>query len=212
MADCLIKICGIRCPKIALDAVIAGANLIGIVFDASSPRYASLEIAKAVSKATQEAGATPVAVFVNQSLDEMRYICHETGITTVQLHGPDVRSVHHFLPFHYQRIYVLPVSDNGILPIDADMEKLDENRDWILIDSTTPGQGHRVELHNFQYPYAFPWILAGGLNALNVSSIIETFKPNGVDVSSGVESSRGNKDTKLIHQFIATVRGKTYGE
>lgn len=212
MNDCLIKICGIRCPIIANNAALAGADFIGIIFDAASPRYASLEEAKAVSKATKEAGAIPVAVFVNQSLEEMLHICKETHIETVQLHGQKVRAIHHLLPAHFQRIYVLSVSDNGILPIDSSIQTLDKNRDFILIDSATPGLGKQAALHNFHYPYSLPWILAGGLNDNNVSSLIQTFKPQGVDVSSGVESSRGNKDYALIHQFIEIVRGQIHGK
>ena len=59
----------------------------------------------------------------------------------------------------------------------------------------------------FYYDLPFRWLLAGGLNAFNVVAAINAMQPNGVDVSSGVELNKGNKDIFLIKQFIKSVRG-----
>lgn len=207
MVNQIIKICGIRDPKMATQAAIAGANLIGIIFHPSSPRYVNLNQAAAISNATIKAGGFPVAVFVNHTDLEMRRICEETDIKIVQLHGAIARAHHHLLPDEYQRIYVQTVSDTGELQTDNGLQYLDPNRDLVLIDHSDPGNGTTINRLGFYYNLPFPWILAGGLSSSNVVDAINDLQPDGVDVSSGVESSRGNKDFFLIQQFIASIRG-----
>lgn len=200
MTKKLIKICGIHDPDIAVAAARAGANYIGIIFHSSSPRHVNIEQAVNVAEASRRSGATPVAVFVNQTDVEMRLICEATHIKTVQLHGEIARAHHHLLPDDYQRIYVSSESDNNL-------HHLDKERDFILIDHREPGQGKSINWMKFQYHLPFRWFLAGGLTSVNVQHAIDVLQPDGVDVSSGVESSRGNKDISLIQQFIASVQG-----
>lgn len=206
MADYMIKICGIRDPGMAEEAAIAGANLIGIVFHPLSPRYVGLDQAVAISIAARNAGALPVAVFVNHTDLDMNRICEETNINVIQLHGEMARAHHHLLPDHYQRIYVKTVSNKGEIQRDNGLQYLDSERDLILIDHEQPGQGNTINKLGFHYDLPFPWILAGGLSPANVIAAICDLKPNGVDVSSGVESSKGNKDIFLIQKFITTIR------
>lgn len=206
MVNHKIKICGIRDPNMATQAAIAGAHFIGIIFHARSSRYVSLEQATAISKATIAMGALPVAVFVNHTNAEMHRICETTNIQIVQLHGATSRAHHHLLPDEYQRIYVQTVSDKGKLQTDDGLRYLDPDRDFILIDHPEPGQGNRINRLTFHYDLPFPWLLAGGLTPSNVVAAIDDLQPDGVDVSSGVESSKGNKDSLLIHQFITAVQ------
>ena len=207
MNKLLIKICGIRDAVMAEKTAIAGAHLIGIVFHPSSPRYVSLDQATAISSATKKAGALPVAVFVNHTEIEMRNICEAADIHIVELHGSTARAHHHFLPKEYQRIYVQSVSDKGELRSDDGLRYLDPDRDLVLIDHEQPGQGNSINRLLFHYNLPFPWILAGGLTPSNIVAAINDLQPDGVDVSSGVESSKGNKDVLLIQQFVTKVRG-----
>ena len=211
MANHIIKICGIRDPKMATQAATAGANLIGIIFHPSSPRHVSLDQAAAISHAATKAGAFPVAVFVNQTDFEMRRICEAADIQIVQLHGTIARAHHQLLPDEYQRIYVQTVLDTGELQTDDGLRYLDPNRDLILIDHPNPGQGNIINQLEFHYNLPFPWILAGGLSPSTVVAAINNLQPDGVDVSSGVESSRGNKNISLIQQFITSIRGYHHG-
>lgn len=207
MANHIIKICGIRDSKIAEQAAIAGANLIGIIFHPSSPRYVSLDQAVAISAAANKAGALPVAVFVNHTDVEMRRICEAANIHVVQLHGEIARAHHHLLPDTYQRIYVKNVSGKGESQTDDGLRYLDPGRDMVLIDHAKPGQGNAINRREFHYDLPFPWILAGGLSPSNVVAAINDLQPNGVDVSSGVEVSKGNKGIYLIQKFVTAVRG-----
>jgi phosphoribosylanthranilate isomerase len=203
----LIKICGIRDPEMAAQAAIAGVDLIGIIFHPSSPRYVSLDQAAVISHAATKAGVVPVAVFVNNTNVEMCRICEATKIKTVQLHGTAARAHHHLLPDEYQRIYVQAVSNKGELQTDKGLLYLDPDRDLVLIDHVDPGQGNKINWLAFHYDLPFPWLLAGGLTPSNVVAAINDLQPDGVDVSSGVESSKGNKDIFLIQRFITSVRG-----
>ena len=207
MHNHIIKICGIRDAEMARKAAEAGANLIGIVFHPSSPRDVSLEQAVAISNATKKAGASPVAVFVNQTDIDMRAICEAADIQIVQLHGATARAHHHLLPNEYQRIYVLNVTEKGELLTDNGLQYLDPARDMILIDHHEPGEGKMINHKELKYSFQFPWLLAGGLTPSNVATMIDQCRPNGVDVSSGVEVSNKQKDIFLIQQFVTEVRG-----
>lgn len=203
MGNHLIKICGIKNPNVATDAAKAGANYIGIVFHPASPRHVELEDAIKISDAIYSGGAIPIAVFVNQSDIEMQSICEATNIKTVQLHGNIARKNHRSLPEDYQRFYVLSECQK---PAD-NLQHLNPYRDFILIDHARPGQGNSINWKKFRYSFPFRWFLAGGLTAINVQTAITILQPDGVDVSSGVESSPGNKDIALIKNFILAVGG-----
>ncbi len=203
----LIKICGISQPQIAAVAATAGANFIGIVFHPQSSRYVNIQQAIAIAKATVTAGAIPVAVFVNQNANEMHNICLQTTIHTVQLHGDLSRSQHYLLPKNYTRIYVQNLLDNGHIINNIGLQYLDPGRDFILIDNTEAGSGNIINYQQIDYNLPFRWLIAGGLSAKNVNDVINYLQPHGVDVSSGVELSKGNKDCVLIQQFIQALRG-----
>lgn len=207
MTDHIIKICGIRDPEMAALAANAGANFIGIIFHPVSPRCVSVEQAAEISMAAKKAGALPVAVFVHHTVVEMRHICETANIDIVQLHGAMARASHHLLPDKYQRIYVQSVSDSDGLQTDDGLRYLDSQRDFVLIDHEEPGQGNPINRQKFHYDLPFPWILAGGLSPSNVIAAICDLQPDGVDVSSGVESTKGNKNIFLIQKFVSSIRG-----
>ena len=138
---------------------------------------------------------------------EMQTICEITKIEMVQLHGVTAKAAHHFLPDYYRRIYVLNISENSELMSDQGIQYLDCQRDFILIDHQNPGQGKLINRKNWRYSLSFSWFLAGGLTAKNVTMMLAELQPNGVDVSSGVEIVRGEKDFSLIQEFINVVRG-----
>ncbi len=207
MSNCIIKICGICDPIIAEKTAKLGANFIGIIFHSASPRFVNLHTAALISKAVKKAGALPVAIFVNHTNDDMQTICEATDIQIAQLHGDIARAYCHLLPTQYTKIYVKHISDQGELESDHKLKYLDPDRDFILIDHQNPGLGNQINCLKLNYNLPFKWILAGGLTPLNIATKIHDLRPNGIDVSSSVESSRGNKDILLIQEFIAAVRG-----
>jgi len=197
----LIKICGLRDVELATQTAQAGAHFIGLVFHPVSKRFVTLDKAKAIALATKQAGAIPVAVFVDHSALQMQEICEATDITTVQLHGNMARSQHLGLPKKYTRIYV-QTSD-----MQQDVYEGDPARDFLLFDHRQAGSGQTFDWENFSYAGKFRWFLAGGLTPDNVSMAAQQLQPMGVDVSSGVENETGEKQLHKIKTFIQRARG-----
>jgi phosphoribosylanthranilate isomerase len=208
MNKTLIKICGVRDPHIATFAAKAGADFIGIIFHPTSKRYVELEQAIEIAAAAKQAGAKPVAIFVDTNAEMILKICQATQINIVQLHGQISRQQHHLLPPNIKRIYVRTVAADGQIQNDKEGGEiyLDHNRDYLLFDNIQEGSGKTFNWSNFSYTGNLPWFFSGGLTADNVKMAIQLFDPSVVDVSSGVEKAPGEKDENLIYQFINAVK------
>lgn len=203
-----IKICGLRSPELAQAAVEAGADWIGLVCHPASKRFVDLAVAKDIAAATLASGGVPVAVFVDQNADEMLVFCEVTGIQVVQLHGAIARREHIYLPPLYPRIFVCGVGDEGIDQDDLlGTAVCNPCRDYVLFDHKISGSGQRFSCDALHYEEALPLGIAGGLTAVNVREVIETFRPALVDVSSGVETLVGVKDSVKMKAFIEAVKG-----
>jgi phosphoribosylanthranilate isomerase len=204
-----IKICGITCPERAVHAAKLGANYIGLVFYQASPRHITQEQAQSIVTAIKHHDAIPVAVCVNQTAQEIQTLCHDLGITHVQLHGDTARAHHADLPKHLTKFYVLHVSQSGdIINPDTHLIKhLNPTRDYLLFDKPLGVKAARIPTQNIQKTAgAFNYFLAGGLNPDNIHESITCCMPHGVDVSSGVEQQDFIKNNALMHAFIMRVR------
>lgn len=212
MSNILIKICGVQQPELALQAAVAGANFIGIVFHPQSKRYVNPKHAKLVATAAKANGAQPVAVFTDQSAKTMLEICELTGITIIQLHGNTAKSQHHLLPAQFQRFYVQAILPDGSIIKDAEngLQYCDPQRDYLLFDNAQPGIGRAFDWKKFNYHGIFKRCLAGGLTSANVGAAIASIHPDIVDVSSGVENQSGTKDLVIIKDFISAVHTGEY--
>jgi phosphoribosylanthranilate isomerase len=209
----LIKICGIQTAELAYQAVLAGADFIGIMFHPQSKRYVNLKEAQIISCIVRKHGAIPVAIFVHHSAQQMQNICISTQIDAVQLHGNIAKEQHHKLPRHYQRLYVKSVSPNCIIDqnIDHTLTHCDPMRDYLLFDHVEPGIGQTFQWEALNYHGRFRLGIAGGLNAHNIVQAITYFQPAIVDVSTGVENKNGKKEIALIHNFVHTIHRYTKG-
>ena len=187
----LVKICGLTDPTTARLAAINGADYIGLLFSSVSPRKISVDTGVEIARAARQGGAEPVAVFVDESFEQMQEIIARLELKVVQLHGDKVRAVSTRLDPQLQIIYV---ADGKPLPIN-----LDPSRDFLLFEKI------QVE----QSPFRF--FIAGGLDIHNVQEKIDLYQPNGVDLSSGVEVSKGVKDLNKITEFIRLVRPERFG-
>ena len=205
----LIKICGIKTPEMAFVAAKMGADFIGVVFHPFSKRFVQSQMARVICEAAENGGAEVVGVFVNQSSSEMLEVCELAGINIIQLHGAIAKQEAYKLPQSIKRIYVVNVDYSGRIFDDSDkknIESLDPRRDYLLFDGVEAGSGKAFDFEQFKNPSDFPFFLAGGLETSNVKKAICMTRPNGVDVSSKVENIYGEKDLKLIEQFILRVK------
>jgi phosphoribosylanthranilate isomerase len=200
-----IKICGITDSDDARDAVLLGADAIGLNFYEKSPRYVD------ASRAAQIIDRLPalisvVGVFVNhpdpQGLEDFAL---SIGLHAVQLHGnesPDYCSM-------IARVKVIKA-----MRVDSNF-KVESLRSYgnrvFLLDSGTAAQfggtGQVFDWHRAYGANAFGSIvIAGGLNPDNVAQAVSTLHPFAVDVSSGVESGPGRKSYEKVRRFIEVVR------
>ena len=193
-----VKICGICDSAGATAAVEAGADLIGFHF-CSSQRRVTPEEAKAII-ATLSLRPTIVGVFIDQDADEVRQIADFVGLDLLQLHGSESPGFDAGRPV----MKVLKVKD-GQVP-DAEGWP-----DPVMLDSWSADQrGGTGQVWDWELARpllaARKVFIAGGLEPGNVGKVVSGFKPYGVDVSSGVESSIRVKDPDRVRAFVHAVR------
>lgn len=199
-----IKLCGFRSLETVQAACQAGADAIGFVFYPQSPRYIDPVYAKGL---VQYLGAwqTPVALFVNpepiQVHEVLRYIPH----AVLQFHGEETPE----LCESFSRPYIKAIR----MRLDIDLKEESKRYSCaqaLLLDSWSHAYGGTG--HTFDWSLlpkagqlSQPLVLSGGLDVSNVAQAIAHFKPYGVDVSSGIESERGIKNSPKIFEFCKAV-------
>lgn len=199
-----VKICGIKTLSDAKFAVDYGADAIGFVF-AESIRKVSKEKARSIVQKLPPF-VTTVGLFVNDTAENIEAICRFCGLDAIQLHGNEQPGLLNKLK-DFKTIKAFRIqNEKDIIPIRK------YKPDAILLDGYSEknmgGTGTSFDWKIVKHiRTSIPIIVAGGLTPLNVSRAIKIVKPYGVDVSSGVESSPGKKDRKLIKKFIDAVKG-----
>lgn len=198
-----VKICGITRIEDATVAVQAGAHAIGLVFYEHSPRYISVEQAKMIS-AKLPPFVTTVGLFVNASANYIDQIISSVNLNLLQFHGeePPAFCAQFDLPY-IKAVRVRP-GDN-LLKYAVEYK----NAKGLLLDTfiegTHGGTGVSFDWNLIPQDFVMPIILSGGLNTENVANAIKQVKPYAVDVSSGVEATKGIKDANKIASFIREV-------
>lgn len=199
-----IKICGITRIEDALAAAAAGADAIGLVFFAKSPREVNRETARDICAALP-AFVTTVGLFVNAEVDAVAATLAEVPLDLLQFHGDE--SPEYCAQFARPYCKALRMRDD--LDVIA-AEKQFSGARSLLLDTyragVAGGTGETFEWRRVPQSLRDKIILAGGLSPDNVDGAIAQIRPYAVDVSGGVESAPGIKDAKKIEAFIAAVR------
>lgn len=188
-----VKICGITSLEDAFYAIDSGADALGFVFYPQSPRYITPENASEIIK-NLPPFIEKVALFVNETAQHIRSVCLSTGCTLAQIHFDVSEPFFETLGFPSLRV------------IRAQCKKdiLQYSDHYRLIDAYCEGyggSGKRLNIEWFENVDCSKIILAGGLDSSNVASL-KSYGFYGVDVSSGVEASKGKKDPLLVQSFI----------
>lgn len=197
------KICGITRIEDALIAAEAGADAIGLVFYAKSPRAVSIQQARDIVAALP-AFVTTVGLFVNASREELNDVLAGVALDLLQFHGDETPAECEC----YQRPYIKALR---VKPGDdiAQLAAPYANARGILLDTYVPGvpggTGAAFDWSLVPSGLPQPVILAGGLSADNVRAAIEQVRPYAVDVSGGVEADKGIKDAAKIRAFMRAV-------
>ncbi len=202
-----IKICGITNLKDAGVAVEAGADALGFVFYSPSPRCIESALAKRII-AQLPPFVIPVGVFVNHDQETIRNVFDECGLAFAQLHGEETPAFCESLGRPVLR--ALRLRDRGSLLALAEYKGRMGVRGFVVDAFSTEAYGGTGQTGDWslarEVAQAAPILLAGGLTANNVQEAIRKVQPYGVDVSSGVEKSPGQKDHDKIRTFTQAVR------
>ena len=199
------KICGITRIEDALAAIDAGADAIGFVFYAKSPRAVSVEQARAIIAALPPF-VTTVGLFVNISRCELTEILEIVPLDLLQFHGDETPEDCD----GYHRPYIKALRVQAGDDIAASCRAY-SRASGILLDTYVAGvpggTGEAFDWSLIPQTLSKPIILAGGLTPDNVAQAIAQVRPYAVDVSGGVEMSKGIKDHDRIRAFMHAVRG-----
>jgi phosphoribosylanthranilate isomerase len=208
----IIKICGLKKPE-ALDVALeSGADMVGFVFFAPSPRNLALETARLLGERVKSR-AGKVALIVDADDQTLDAIVEALKPDLLQLHGSEsperVAAVR--ARFGLPVMKALPIADRKDL---ARIDLYKKIADRILFDARAPQDATRPGGLGQPFDWSLlrgidpgtPFLLSGGLNAGNVAEALRITRAGGVDVSSGVEHAPGEKDPDKIRAFIRTAR------
>ena len=199
-----VKICGLTSVADAVAAAEAGADMIGLMLYAGSPRHISLAQAAEISRALPPF-VLKVGVFVNPEEALVSRAIAECHLSLLQFHGDEPSEF--CTQFGLMSMKALRVKDAESL---AALEHY--ATDAFLLDAySKSGLGGTGEKFNWDLAveaqkFGKPIFLAGGLTSENVAAAVRQVRPFAVDVSSGVESAPGIKDAAKVRAFIEAVR------
>ncbi len=216
-----LKICGITRLEDARYAAAAGADYLGFIQYAGSPRYIAPEHVRDIVEWIH--GPQPVGVFVNAPADVVNRTAEKAGFAFVQLHGeepvsdilriecPVIKAFRIAPDTTPDRLYRLMRTYEDVVAhflLDAYNDKVyggsGQTFDWHVASSSV--EGAREPIEQPTRPGSPGIFLAGGIHADNVAEAIRTLRPFAVDVSSGLESAPGEKDFSRIDAFMQAFR------
>jgi phosphoribosylanthranilate isomerase len=208
----IVKICGLSTPE-ALDVAIEEhADMVGFVFFPPSPRNVSLDAARALS-ARAKGQAKKVALSVDADDVLLAAVVDALAPDFLQLHGKESPERISAIKARFR----LPVIKALAIETKSDFARVKPYAaasDWLLFDAKAPADATRPGGLGKPFDWSLmrgvapgvPVMLSGGLDVSNVAEAIRIAAPPAVDVSSGVESSPGQKDVRKIREFIRRAR------
>lgn len=198
-----VKICGITRPQDAVAAVAQGCDAIGLVFYAPSPRNVSIAQAQAICAAIPPF-VTVVGLFVDADPHWIEEVRASVPLALLQFHGDESPEVcaSHGMPY-MKAIRVKP--GLNLLQYAADYAAAQALLLDAYAEGVAGGTGQTFDWKLIPQDIPKPVVLAGGLTAANVTEAIRQVRPYAVDVSGGVEQSKGIKDAEKIAAFMRGV-------
>ncbi len=203
------KLCGITRVEDALAAAAAGADAIGLVFYAASPRAVSIEQAASIVQALPPF-VSAVGLFVDAPRTYIEQVLQQVALDCLQFHGDetpeDCRG--------YGRPYIRALRMHPELDVHTQALRYGDASGLLLdayVEGVAGGTGATFDWARIPADLSLPVILAGGLTAANVAQAVMQVRPWAVDVSGGVEASKGIKDRQKIHSFMQALNTVAFG-
>ncbi|MBD2145640.1 phosphoribosylanthranilate isomerase [Sphaerospermopsis sp. FACHB-1194] len=205
-----VKICGITQPQQSLAIANLGATALGFICVPTSPRYVTIEQIQAAVAPLPD-NIDKIGVFANSSILQISETVQTSKLTGVQLHGDETPEfcdqLRQILP-NIEIIKALRVRNLQQLETTANYI---DYVDTLLLDAYHPqqlgGTGKTLDWEMLQaYKPSRPWFLAGGLTPDNILTALSQIHPDGIDLSSGVERSPGDKDLDKVELLFARLK------
>lgn len=207
-----VKICGMRRASDVRTAAEAGADYVGLVL-AESPRRLRPSEAGDLARAAREAGVAPVGVVVDRGVGDVAELAGRAGFRVAQLHGAEPPETCARLREAGLEVWKA-LRPRGRSELEREAARYRDVVDALLVEGWS---GERAGGTGTAFPHGWleeaglreavgRMVLAGGLDPENVGEAVRRAAPDVVDVSSGVEASRGVKDPERVRAFVAAVR------
>ena len=209
-----IKICGLTRPQDVQSAIAAGADAVGFVFYAKSPRYIAAAAAGQLI-AQIPPFVAPVGLFVNATAEEVQAIITQAPIALLQFHGDETLEQCAAIAKAVNRPFIRAIRvKEGMQPADllkyeSDYRAASTLFTGLLLDTFVDSYGGSGKVFDWSLipeNIAPRVVLSGGLSAQNATDAVLRVRPYAVDISSGVEQDKGIKDAEKIRAFITAVR------
>lgn len=208
-----VKICGLSTPQGIQAATEAGADFVGFVFFARSPRAVSALQAVSLARGVP-AGVAKVGLFVDPDDAAIADVLAHVGLDYLQLHGAETVERVRQIRTRFGLPVIKAIAIAGVADIDR-ARTYETVSDILLFDAKPPqtvdalpgGNGLVFDWRLIAgHTWAQPWMLSGGLDAENISEAVRISGAKMLDVSSGVESGPGIKDISKIRSFVKTAK------
>jgi phosphoribosylanthranilate isomerase len=199
-----IKICGITRTQDLHAVARGGADAVGLVFYEKSPRHVTLSQAAELSRALPPF-VTAVGLFVNPAVEYVREVLANVSLDVLQFHGEESPE----FCAQFGKPYLKAIRVKAGVDLVQCAARYAGAQGLLLdayVEGTHGGTGESFDWALIPHDLALPVILSGGLHAGNVAEAIRHVRPYAVDVSSGVEASKGIKDAAKVAAFIKEVK------
>ena len=203
----IFKICGLKEKDSVLCCEANNVNLFGLIFYQKSPRNIAFKDAEELVKFSKNLRISPVGVFVNHKINDLKDIITSLNLEYIQLHGDENQDYMNEI----KKLFDVKIIKKFSIKDQKDLIKLNDinNADYLLFDykpneNELPGGNSKSFDWNLlkDAKIKLPWFVSGGINESNIKNIKKTINPNGIDLSSGVEESLGKKSNKKINNLF----------
>ena len=203
----IFKICGLKNKESLLCCEENNADFFGMIFYEKSPRNITLNEANILINTAKNLRIRPVGVFVDHEINDLKKIISSLSLKHIQLHGSEDQLYIDEIKNQFDVKIIKKISINN--SEDLNINNKFKNIDYLLFDykpdsDELPGGNAKSFDWNLlkDQKINIPWFISGGINETNVKNIQNLLNPNGIDLSSGVEVSKGIKSNSKINNLF----------
>ena len=203
----IFKICGLKNKESVICCEKNNVDLFGMIFYEKSPRNISFKQAENLVNLSSDLKIKPVGVFVNHNINDLKKIILSLDLKYIQLHGDE----NQIYIDELKNEFAIKIIKKFSLKKKQDLKKINNfnNIDYLIFDykpekNELPGGNSKTFDWNLlkDKTIALPWFISGGINETNIKKIQKLINPNGIDLSSGVEQSKGIKSNQKINNLF----------